>query len=61
MAPPPPPHTNDPGQGGVYLDGTRVGHWMTGLLARAASRPHAGTTRFDARLSPTWPGAPVSN
>lgn len=46
--------------GDVFLDGERVGQWLGELLAREASRPLSGATGFDPRLSPSWPGAPVS-
>ncbi len=43
--------------GDVFLDGARVGTWITNHLAREASRPPTGTTGFDPRMSITWPGA----
>ncbi len=46
-----------PTQGDVYLDGTRVGRWMSDRLARDVNRPQAGVTGFDPRLGPTWPGS----
>jgi hypothetical protein len=49
-----------PLQGEIYLDGSRLGRWMTDRLARAAELPRAAMTGFDPRMTPTWPGAPVS-
>jgi hypothetical protein len=45
-----------PTQGDVYLDGVRMGRWMASTLAREASRPQGGTTHFDPRMGPSWPG-----
>jgi hypothetical protein len=42
----------------VYLDGMLVGRFVTAHLGREASRPSAGATGVDGRLSPAWiPGA----
>ncbi len=49
-----------PTTGDVYLDGTRLGHWVASNLARQASRPPAGGTSFDPRLGISWPGAQQS-
>jgi hypothetical protein len=46
-----------PDQGDVFLDGTRVGRWMSRELARQAGGPQASGTSFDPRISPAWPGA----
>jgi hypothetical protein len=46
--------------GDVYLDGSRLGRWMTDSLVRAAELPRSATTGFDPRLTATWPGAAVS-
>ncbi len=46
-----------PTQGDVFLDGTRVGRWMSDRLARDADRPQSGVTGFDPRLGPAWPGS----
>jgi hypothetical protein len=46
-----------PTQGDVFLDGTRVGRWMSGRLARDVDRPQSGVTGFDPRLGPAWPGS----
>jgi hypothetical protein len=55
------PQSNQSGStamgGDVYLDGTRLGTWMTNHLAREASRPPSGATGFDPRMGITWPGA----
>jgi hypothetical protein len=48
--------TSGPSQGDVFLDGIRVGRWMTNMLAREAARPQSGATPFDARMGPSWPG-----
>ena len=44
-----------PSGGDVFLDGTRVGHWLSDHLAREASRPPSGATAFDPRMTATWP------
>jgi hypothetical protein len=46
-----------PTQGDVFLDGTRVGRWMSDRLARDVDRPQSGVTGFDPRLGPAWPGS----
>ena len=46
-----------PVQGDVYLDGARVGRWMSDRLAREVNRPQGGVTGFDPRLGPAWPGS----
>ncbi len=66
LAPPqaamaPPARTDQQGgqgsmQGDVYLDGTRVGRWMSGLMAREAARPPIGGRSFNPRDSPARPG-----
>jgi hypothetical protein len=43
-------------QGDVYLDGARVGRWMSGLMAREAARPPTGGRGFNPRDSPARPG-----
>jgi hypothetical protein len=40
----------------VFLDGSRVGTWLSEHLARAAARPQAGATGVDPTLTPAWPG-----
>ena len=54
MAAAPPP---GPTQGDVYLDGTRVGRWISDRLAREVDRPQVGVTGFDPRVGPAWPGS----
>ncbi len=49
--------SSGPVRGDVYLDGARVGRWMSDRLAREADRPQAGVTGFDPRLGPAWPGS----
>lgn len=49
--------SSTPMQGDVYLDGSRVGRWMSDQLAREVSGPQAGITGFDPRLGPAWPGS----
>jgi hypothetical protein len=46
-----------PTQGDVFLDGSRVGRWMSDQLAREADHPASGVTGFDPRLGAVWPGA----
>ena len=60
-AAPPPRSSSGPTQGDVFLDGARVGRWMSDTLARAAGGPAIGSTAFDPRLGPTWPGALQGN
>lgn len=55
-APHAPSPTTGPTGGDVFLDGTRLGHWIATSLARSAGRPPSGTTGFDPRLGVTWPG-----
>ena len=45
-----------PTGGDVYLDGARMGRWIAERMARAASRPQGGTTGFDGRMGPAFPG-----
>ncbi len=49
--------SSGPVQGDVYLDGARVGRWMSNRLAREVERPQAGVTGFDPRLGAAWPGS----
>jgi hypothetical protein len=64
-SPPPPaaaapvasPASTGPVQGDVYLDGARVGRWLSDHLAREANRPQTGVTGFDSRLGLAWPGS----
>jgi hypothetical protein len=46
-----------PAQGDVFLDGARVGRWMSDRLARDVDRPQSGVTGFDPRLGAAWPGS----
>ncbi len=56
-APPPTQSSNASSGGNVYLDGERLGHWVSNHLAREANRPSYGGTGFDPSLSIAWPGA----
>ncbi len=47
--------------GDIYLEGAVLGRWLADRLARAVSRPASGTTAFDPRVSPTWPGPAIGN
>jgi len=58
-APPPRKPRSTALQGDIYLDGSRLGRWMTDGFVKAAQLPRAATTGFDPRMTPTWPGAPV--
>ena len=49
--------STEPAQGDVFLDGARIGRWMSDRLARDVDRPQSGVTGFDPRLSPAWPGS----
>lgn len=49
--------TDDAKTGRIIMEGYELGRWMTDRLTREASRPPAGATGFDPRLSPAWPGA----
>lgn len=42
--------------GEITLDGARLGRWVADMLAEIASRPPGGTTGFDPRITPNWPG-----
>lgn len=55
-----PEAADEPRQGLLILDGTQLGRWIMDRIARQASRPVAGTTGIDPRISPTFPGAPAS-
>jgi hypothetical protein len=58
-APPSTESQSTPLQGDIYVDGSRLGRWITDHLANAAELPRAAMTGFDPRMTPTWPGAPV--
>ena len=47
-------------QGDIYVDGSRLGRWMTDRLFKSAELPRGATTGFDPRMTATWPGSPVS-
>lgn len=56
------PQRNTPASrdgGDIYLEGSVIGRWLADSLARAASRPASGSTGFDPRLSPVWPGPSI--
>jgi hypothetical protein len=55
----PPAARADPTGGQLVIDGIVLGRWIGERLARAATRPPAGGTAFDPRISPAWPGAPI--
>lgn len=46
-------------QGILYMDGAQLGRWVVERLAKYASRPTAGTTGIDPRITASYPGAPV--
>ncbi len=60
-AAPPARQTSGPTGGDVFLDGVRVGRWLSDTLAREAGGPANGGAGFDPRLGPTWPGALQGN
>jgi len=45
----------------LHLDGAALGRWVTRHLERQVTRPQAGGTGFDPRMTPSWPGAPIGN
>jgi hypothetical protein len=45
----------------LHLDGTTLGRWVTRHLEREVTRPQAGATGFDPRMTPSWAGAPIGN
>jgi hypothetical protein len=47
-------------QGDILIDGSKLGRWVTDRLVKAAGMPRAAATGFDSRMTPTWPGAPIS-
>ncbi len=57
VAPQAPQQSAPPTGGDVFLDGTRLGYWLSNHLSRTASRPPAGATGFDPRLGISWPGS----
>jgi len=55
------PVASQPLHGEILLDGVALGRWITRYLERQVSRPPAGVTGVDTRMSPSWPGAPADN
>jgi hypothetical protein len=51
---------SEPREGLLILDGAQLGRWIMDRIARQISRPTAGTTGIDPRVSPIFPGAPAS-
>ena len=62
MAPPPARQPGAPAvaeqmiNGDLHLDGYMIGRFISEYLAEAATRPLAGATAFDPRISPAWSG-----
>jgi hypothetical protein len=52
---------NRPTHAELHLDGAALGRWVTRYLERQVTRPQAGATGFDPRMSPNWAGAPIGN
>ena len=50
-------HSSGPAQGDVFLDGMRLGRWMTSHLAHEATQPPTGASAFDPRMGLSWPGS----
>jgi hypothetical protein len=50
-----------PASAELHLDGAALGRWVTRHLERQVTRPQAGATGFDPRMSPSWAGAPIGN
>lgn len=61
VAPPAGVDSGRSGQGDVFLDGMRMGRWMTEHLARQAGRPPAGGSAFDPRMGIAWTGMQQGN
>jgi hypothetical protein len=55
------PQDNRPLYAELHLDGAALGRWITRHLERQVTRPQAGATGFDPRMTPSWPGAPIGN
>jgi hypothetical protein len=55
------PTADPPAFAEIHLDGQALGRWLTRQLEARLNRPPAGTTGFDPRMTPTWPGAPTGN
>jgi hypothetical protein len=45
----------------LHMDGAVLGRWITRYLERQVTRPQVGSTGFDQRMTPSWPGAPIGN
>ena len=62
VAPPPArqaaalPETEQLNNGELHPDGYMIGRFISEYLAEAATRPLAGATGFDPRISPAWSG-----
>ena len=48
-----------PMSGTIMIDGAELGRWIVDHLTQAASRPPAGGTAFDPRMTPVWAGASI--
>jgi hypothetical protein len=53
--------TDRPTYAEVHLDGAALGRWVTRYIERQVTRPQAGATGFDPRMTPNWAGAPIGN
>jgi hypothetical protein len=53
--------TDRPASAELHLDGAALGRWVTRHLERQVTRPQAGATGFDPRMTPSWSGAPIGN
>jgi hypothetical protein len=58
-APPAQKREQAPHGGDVFLDGAKVGRWMSRFLNREAERASAGPTSFDPRRGRLLPGVTV--
>ena len=50
---------SEPKQGLLILDGAQLGRWVLDHLVTSASRPGAGTSGIDPRMTAIYPGAPL--
>ena len=48
-----------PMSGTIVIDGAELGRWIVDHLTQAASRPPAGGTAFDPRMTPVWAGPSI--
>jgi hypothetical protein len=46
--------------GEIKFDGDTLGRWMLEHVSDELSRPPGGASLFDPRITPRWPGAPVT-